>query len=59
MFCHTGLVKLENDKHSNLLQKSVIYVQKSFITLGPGVNVVALIFFVILKQAILLHFGSI
>jgi hypothetical protein len=29
--------KLTNDKHSSLLQKSVIYEQKSFITLGPGV----------------------
>jgi hypothetical protein len=28
--------KLTNDKHSSLLRKSVIYGQKSFITLGPG-----------------------
>jgi hypothetical protein len=31
----TGLEKLINDKHSNLLQKSVNYGH--FITLGPGV----------------------
>jgi hypothetical protein len=28
--------KLTNDKHSSLLQKSVIYGPKSFITMGPG-----------------------
>jgi hypothetical protein len=27
---------LTNDKHTSLLQKSVIYEQKSFITMGPG-----------------------
>jgi len=25
-----------NDKHSSLLRKTAIYVQKSFITFGPG-----------------------
>ncbi len=28
--------KLTKDKYSSLLQKSVTYGQKSFITLGPG-----------------------
>jgi hypothetical protein len=28
--------KHTNDKHSSLLRKSVIYGQKSFMTLGPG-----------------------
>jgi hypothetical protein len=32
----TGPEKLTNEKHSSLLRKSVIYGQKSFITLGPG-----------------------
>ncbi len=32
----TRLQKLARDKHSNLLQKSVNYRQKSFITLAPG-----------------------
>ena len=30
--------KLTNDKHSSLLRKSVIYGQKSFITLAIGVT---------------------
>ncbi len=35
--CLTRLEKLTKDKHSSLLRRSVIYGQKSFITLGPGV----------------------
>ncbi len=38
--CQTRLEQLAKDKYSSLLQKSVIYGQKSFITLGPGVNVI-------------------
>jgi hypothetical protein len=34
----TKLEKLTYDKHSSLLQNSVIYGQKSFITLVPGQN---------------------
>ncbi len=36
--CQTRLEKLTNDKHSSLLQKSVIYGQKSFITLGRSAS---------------------
>jgi hypothetical protein len=32
----TRLEKLARDEHSSLLRKSVIYGQKSFITLAPG-----------------------
>ena len=32
----TKLERLARDKHSSLLQKSVNYGEKSFITLGPG-----------------------
>jgi hypothetical protein len=34
--CQTSLEKLDRDKHSNFLRKPVNKVQKSFITLGPG-----------------------
>jgi hypothetical protein len=33
--CQTRLEKLTNDKHSNLLWKSVIYGQKKFYNIGP------------------------
>jgi hypothetical protein len=36
VFVRLDWKKLTNDKHSSLLRKSVIYGQKSFITLGPG-----------------------
>jgi hypothetical protein len=35
VFCYTSLEKLTNDKHSSLLQKSVIYGQKKFYNIGP------------------------
>ncbi len=35
VFIRPDLKKLTNDKHSSLLRKSVIYRQKSFITLSP------------------------
>ncbi len=35
--CYTRLEKFPKDKHSTLLRKSVIYVQKSFITLTTGI----------------------
>ena len=47
---YTRLEKLARDKHSSLLQKSVIYRQKSFITLGPGVNVIKLFSFVTVDE---------
>ncbi len=36
MFVRLDWKKLTNDKHSSLLRDSVIYGQKSFITLRPG-----------------------
>ncbi len=39
--CQTRPQKLTNDKHSSLLWKPVIYGQKSFITLGPGANLLS------------------
>ncbi len=36
MFVKLDWKRLTNDKHSSLIRKSVIYEQKSFITLGPG-----------------------
>jgi hypothetical protein len=36
VFVRLDMKKLTNDKHSSLLRKSAIYVQKRFITLGPG-----------------------
>ncbi len=38
----TRLERLAMDKHSSLLRKSVNYGQKSFTTLGPGVDVIKL-----------------
>ncbi len=35
VFVRLDWKKLTNDKHSSLLHKSVIFGQKSFITLGP------------------------
>jgi hypothetical protein len=44
--CKTRLEKFTKDKHSSLLRKSVIYGQKSFLTLGPGFIVLKSTFFV-------------
>jgi hypothetical protein len=40
----TRLEKFTKDKHSSLFQKSAIYGQKSFITLGPDVKIIKLSF---------------
>jgi hypothetical protein len=42
VFVRLDCKKLTNDKHSSLLRKSVIYGQKSFITLDPGANLTKL-----------------
>jgi hypothetical protein len=36
VFVRLDWTKLTNNKHSSLLRESIIYGQKSFITLGPG-----------------------
>jgi len=36
VFVRLDWKELTNDKRSSLLRKTVIYGQKSFITLGPG-----------------------
>jgi hypothetical protein len=36
VFVRLDWKKLTNDKHSSLLRKSVIYGQKNFISLAPG-----------------------
>ncbi len=38
MFVIGKFFPVSSNKHSSLLQKSIIYGQKSFITLGPGVE---------------------
>jgi hypothetical protein len=47
VFVRLDWKNLTNDKHSSLLQKFVIYGQKSFITLISGVSVIKLFVFVI------------
>ncbi len=44
VFVRLDWKKLTNDKHSSLLRKSVIYGQKSFITLSPGPYVIKLFY---------------
>ncbi len=41
---NTKLRRLKRDKHSSLLQKFVNYGRKKFCDVGPGVNVIKLLF---------------
>jgi hypothetical protein len=49
-YLQTLLLWLAGDKHSSLLRKSVNYGQKSFITLGPGANVIKLFSISLMKR---------
>jgi hypothetical protein len=42
-----SLERLARDKHSSLFGLFMIYEEKSFIILAPGINIIRLFFFVI------------
>jgi hypothetical protein len=56
--CQTRLKSLPGTKHSISLQKRINYGEKSFITLGPGLNVIKLFMSVISQSVSMTSFSK-